>query len=509
MTVVDQGAVAAGVSGRGSLARRLAAALALGQLLLAVGLVWVGILFSWRQLSAALDATLRARVMSVLAAVRYPETGTGLIFDATLLPASERSTQPDFYQVRDAAGQVVASTFPAGLTLPAPATGPRAAGALRVTPGVDARSWAGYWQFTYGGARYRGLLLSSVPIMDREEDIPPPPARLTVVYATPLAGVEHRVEAAGAAIAGLSLLLLAGSLWLTIWMVGRALRPLRTLAEDAAAISPRQWHFQPAPATAAVAELRPLTLALTRMLERLRGSYEAQRDFLANAAHELKTPVAVMKSTVQSTLRRPRAEAEYRDALQATLFDIERIEYLLGRMLRLARAEQRVDDETSPPATAELAPSCEAAAARVAALAQGHGVSVQLRLEPQAGRVRGDADDLELAWVNLLENAIQHSPEGAPVELAAVRANGDVTVTVSDRGGGIAPGELPHIFERFHRGAAARARHPQGFGLGLAITHAIVQAAGGTIAVRSRPGETVFEVRLPAARNAAAGTAGA
>ncbi|MGH9392579.1 MAG: sensor histidine kinase [Terriglobales bacterium] len=465
-----------------SLRFRLLAGVLAAQLVLAVGLVWAGIAFTRRQLERAFDAGLQGRLLSVAALVRYPEVGHGLLFDASLLPPARRR-HPAYYQVRSQTGAIVADTFPQGVALPAPRMNSR------------------YWTFRVHQTPYRGVAAAALPVMDAEEMRATPPQTLEVFYAAPIVDMQEEVAAAGFAIGATSLVLLLASLLLAAWIIGRELEPLRALARQAAAISPRNWRFEASPAIAATSELRPLTEALERMLARLHDAHQQQRAFLADAAHHLKTPVAVIKSSLQALLQRPRERDEYVAAAQASLQDVERLEHLLQRMLRLARLEQSSDSAAAPRALAEVGASCQAALERVQPLARARQVALQGRGLEAGFRLCADADDLELVWVNLLENAVLHSPAGAAVEIACTGTDAAVQVTVRDQGPGIPSSELPHLFERFHRGSDSP---PGGFGLGLAIARAIVQAYGGAIAVepQSAPGATL-RVRFPLAGSAA------
>ncbi len=182
------------------------------------------------------------------------------------------------------------------------------------------------------------------------------------------------------------------------------------------------------------------------------------------------------------------------------LGDCARLEDLLARMLRLARIEQLAENGVPPKlATTELTSTCEAAISRIRKVAEERNIALEFE-SPAAVYMLADPEDLELIWLNLLENAVQYSPEGSTVTLR-VRRNGGpmVEVSVMDSGPGIPPAELPHIFERFHRGDPSRARSTGGFGLGLAICKALVDAYNGTIEAVNLPGQgTQMRVQLPA-----------
>lgn len=461
-----------------SLRGRLLAAVIVAQLLLAGGLVWAGTAFTHRQLRLAFDAALHSGAMAVAALVRYPERGAGLRFDTTLVPPAARPQDAPLYLIRSGATRI-AGRFPAQVALPG-------AGAA-----------AQYWNFSYRGTPYRGLVLADLPVLDTEEHMPSPLPRLTVYYAAPTAALEQQTLAAGLAIAAVSLVLVALTCWYAAWRIRRELGPLDELARQAAAISPQNWSFTP-PARAVVAEVQPLIAALERMLERLQAAHRQQLTFLADTAHHLKTPVAIVKSTQQTLLQRPRAEAEYRAAAEATLQDTERLELLLQRMLRLARLDAAQDGQPAAKraaASAELGATLLGALERTRPLAQAHEVELQGRGLESAVVVGAEAEDLELVWVNLIENAILHSPRGAAVEFTCTLANGrGPAVTVRDHGAGIPAEQMPFLFERFHRGPES-----QGFGLGLAIARAVVEAAGGAISAESSAEGTVLRVQLPVA----------
>jgi signal transduction histidine kinase len=144
--------------------------------------------------------------------------------------------------------------------------------------------------------------------------------------------------------------------------------------------------------------------------------------------------------------------------------------------------------------------TCQLAIERVQGVAQQRGVLVGFAANG-AMRLPADPDDLELVWSNLLENAIRFSPKGETVRLTLRANNGRGYVEVADKGPGIAPSELPHIFDRFYRADSSRARNTGGYGLGLAISKALIEAYGGTIEPHSRPGEgTRMIVSLPTSK---------
>jgi signal transduction histidine kinase len=307
------------------------------------------------------------------------------------------------------------------------------------------------------------------------------------------------VRAAGIFIAVASLLLLGITVLLALWGIRRGLFPLQHLASQAALVSASNWELRLPSKSREIAELRPLTEAMTTMLARLQRSFEQQREFVGNAAHELKTPVAVLKSTLQSLLHRPRSSEEYRAGLEESLEDLERLEQLLQWMMRLARAEQWAHGALRRDLQViDVRSTCEEAVERIRPLAKAHRTTVNLSTNGPAP-FRADPEDLQLVWINLLENAVRYSPEDQSVEVALSGGHGLIEVAFQDHGVGIPAADLPHVFERFYRGDPSRTRATGGFGLGLAIAKALVEAYGGTITAESKPGEgTRMTVELPA-----------
>ena len=465
-----------------SIKGRLILAVVLSQLVLAAGLVFTGVFYMERRLQAALDADLRARAMSIAALVRYAEDGShNLVFEKSLVPPSLDPSHPDFYEIRkDATVLTRSPNWPSDLTF-------------------DNTRPKTYRSLTSSGLPYRTLYLKDIPILDREEAPPSSSDTLTIVYAEPTLALRKQVLASGVYIALASLILLGVTGFLALWGIRRGLLPLQHLAGEAAHISPQNWELRTPPDAQQVEELKPLTDAMSTMLDRLRQSFLQQREFLGNAAHELKTPVAILKSTLQSLLQKPRTAAEYEAGLGQALEDMERLEKLLHWMLRLARAEQWAQDAPQRDLQEiNISNTCEEAIAGLRGLARSRNINLELKAESSLV-CKADPEDLELVWVNLLENAIRYSPAGGTVNVKIRRNNGRGTVVVEDHGPGIPEKDLPHVFERFRRADPSRTRETGGFGLGLAIAKALVEAYGGTITPESTLGRgTRMTVTLPA-----------
>jgi signal transduction histidine kinase len=222
------------------------------------------------------------------------------------------------------------------------------------------------------------------------------------------------------------------------------------------------------------------------MIARLERSFEETRRFTADAAHELRTPLAVMRSAVEVALRSPREPEHYRRVLCEVLEEIERLSRLAEQLLflcredsglaRLASIELRFDDLVR--GTVE----------HMAVVANAKGLALQTGdISPCS--IRGDADQLRRLLFNLLDNAIKFTPVGGRVGVTLNRLNGHASVVVSDTGIGISPEQLPRVFDRFYRVDPARGPEADGTGLGLAICRSIAEAHGGRMVIESVPGE--------------------
>ena len=462
-----------------SIQKRIAAAVIVSELLLAAGVLSVAVSYTRHRLLAAMETSLHGRAMSVAALVHYATEGqTALALQKDLLPPGLDSHSGDIYEVHvpEVGFLVRSSNWPANFT---PADGK-------------------LMKFKLNDVKYRGVWLRDIPIMD--DDRPPnAPPLVSVFYAAPITGVQNEVLQEASFIAFASLVMLAITVAVALWGLRRGLDPLNALAAQAAQVSATNWEAVPR-VQDEPDEIKPLVRALGDMLDRLRKSFTQQREFIGNAAHELKTPVAILKSTLQTLARKPRTTDEYRAGLARALEDTERLERLLQWMLRLARAEHQGASRRDLQMV-DLGETCEDAIARVQSLAEMHDVSLQLHRDG-AALLRADPSDLELIWVNLLENAIRYSPEHGRIDVHAESVDSKVQVRVVDQGSGIPEQELPHVFDRFHRVDRSRTRDTGGFGLGLALAKAFTEAYGGNIRLSSKVDQgTSVVVEFPDSKN--------
>lgn len=286
----------------------------------------------------------------------------------------------------------------------------------------------------------------------------------------------------------MTLLVIAGT-GCTYWGTGRILQPLRKLTKSVQAVD--DGHLDRRVATAgAKGEVLALTEAFNTMLDRLERSFTIQKRFAANAAHELKTPLAVIKSSLQVLEMAPQPEAEdYREFMTDTGESLDRIIQTVEGLLSLAALEAASVNET-----VEFRSLSDQVLRELSGWAGKKQVS--LAISGQA-ELRGNANLLYRAVFNLVENAIKYNHFGGSVHVNLEQTDAAVHIQVEDTGSGMEEGILTHIFEPFYRADSSRSHQISGSGLGLSVVKLIVERHGGQIQVISRPGEgTVFDIQL-------------
>jgi len=281
------------------------------------------------------------------------------------------------------------------------------------------------------------------------------------------------------------------------WLSRRALRPVDQITREARSISAQNLSSRLiVPRTGD--ELQRLTETLNGMLERLEQAFRRITQFTADASHELRTPVALMRTRAEIMLRKARTEEEYREALRLTLEDLQRTSVLIENLMLLARADSGA--ESLERTHINMVECIEEACLEGQALAETKQIGLKAELPQAPVWVDGDANSLLRLIVILLDNAVKYTPPQGRITVSLCSKNGSAVAEVRDSGIGIAAQDLPHIFERFFRADPARSRQTGGAGLGLAIGKWIAEAHGGTIIAQSKPGEgSVFQVKIPLA----------
>jgi heavy metal sensor kinase len=311
--------------------------------------------------------------------------------------------------------------------------------------------------------------------LDRD-DVDEPLAQLLVVFAV---------------VSPLLLLAAAGGGYL---LAGRALAPVSSITDLAARVGAQDLHAR-LQLDLPDDELGRLAKTFDAMLARIEDSFERQRHFTADAAHELRTPLSLMRAQVDIILARSRSAAAYREALQGLDGDLLRMTSLVNTLLTLTRADtgSLVPDRSA----FDLADTVALVLEQYTPVADEAGIA--LRAEAEPAPLEADEDLLVQVLVNLIDNALAHTPCSGNVTVGCRSAAAEVQLWVSDTGRGIETADQERVFDRFYRVDPGRARANGGTGLGLAICRAIVEAHSGTIALTSRIGQgTRVEVALPA-----------
>jgi two-component system, OmpR family, sensor kinase len=279
------------------------------------------------------------------------------------------------------------------------------------------------------------------------------------------------------------------------WVLARrALKPVDRMTRAARRIS-GEYLAGRLQETGTGDELDRLAKTLNDMLARLDGSFRQIRQFSADAAHELQTPLTILKGEIEVALRSPRSPEEYRGVLNSSLEEIDRISSLVEGLLLLARADRGVLRLDLKPLN--LPELLGEVGEQMRRLAENRAVSLDYGLmEPAA--IQGDREHFKRLLVNLIDNAIQYTPAGGRVTLSLRCDGGWAHVAISDTGMGFTVDEQEQIFNRFYRAAEARSQRGGGAGLGLSIAQSIAAAHGGRIEGESTPGQgSTFTVSLP------------
>jgi signal transduction histidine kinase len=465
---------------RNSIAFRLIAAVMLVELASAALVILVALGYERHSHFRSFEVMVHGRADSVLGAVQDAED----VGDNVMLDLADLHVPPDdVYEVWDGRGQLLGRS-------------PNWQGSA----GMPVPDHNGMFRTEIRNREYGMLFMRGTRIVDPGEAGGGHLRYVTILYGAPTQRVWQAIYGAVEFYAAGMLLLVLITGPLIAWVLHRGLEPLRQLASMAGHVSADSWEFSPPASARETAELAPLTQALENALQRLERSFTQQRTFVSDAAHELKTAVAVVKSSLQLVGMRQRTPEEYQAGNERALADTARIEELVAKMLTMARVESGVTNP-SGNSKCDLNQCITQTAAELETFAISRDVEVALRDLPlDTCTIPLSPEDCKLVLSNLLMNAIQHSPPRAQVELRVSAENGAVAIIVQDHGEGIDPAALPHVFDRFYRGDPSRARTTGGAGLGLAICKAAIEKAGGTIMLASEPSHgTTATVRLPVA----------
>jgi heavy metal sensor kinase len=246
-------------------------------------------------------------------------------------------------------------------------------------------------------------------------------------------------------------------------------------------------------------ELERLASTLNEMLGRLETSFHRITQFTADASHELRTPISLMRTNAEITLRKPRSESEYRAALSEILGESEKVSFLIDQLLDLARADS--GSAAIPMVRMNLTEAVDNAYRKARILAETKHLNTSKSLPSEPVWIQGDPTAIERLFLIFLDNAIKYTASGGQIELCLTAHDSVAEAEIRDTGIGISAEAIPHIFERFYQADHSRSGENGGSGLGLAIGRWIVQSHHGDIAVESEPSKgTAFRVQFPLSR---------
>jgi signal transduction histidine kinase len=269
-------------------------------------------------------------------------------------------------------------------------------------------------------------------------------------------------------------------------MSRKALAPVAAIATEARRINDRNLDVR-LPIAATQDEISHLSETLNQMLARVESGVRSIRDFTANAAHELRTPLALIRAEVEVALSKPRAAEEYREACEQVQMETVRMTGLIDSLLILARADAgmealRFESLEANRLTFQVGEKWKTAM-RLALL------DFTVETEPEPVFVRGDINGLQRLLTILLDNAVRYTQPGGSVHLRVVREDGRVIFTVQDTGVGIPPEHRPRVFDRFYRVDRTRGGTSRGSGLGLALAKWIAEKHGTSLSLESTVGK--------------------
>ena len=412
----------------------------------------------------AFDATLRGSADSIMGAI---QDGVNDTEDLVLDMPGMQLPKDTVFRVEDERGKIIGSV-----------------GQVPEQIALSATNATTFQNVQVSGRNYRFVVRHGIRILDPSEARGEVRRTITIVYGTPVDHVWHEVLEAIRFFAIATAILIGLTALLMVWLVRRCLSPLHELALQAEGITPKTWQFESPASAMEILELQPLVRALEAALARLQRSFEQQKRFTSDAAHELKTDVAIVKSSLQLLSMRKRTVEEYSRGLALGLDDFTRLEMTVQKMLTLARLEQ-----PSELATREaIQPSCSLGEAIEEAVHQSRSfadlkeVTIVVQIGTTA-QVPIDRRDAVLLCSNVLLNALQHSPPRSSVHIEMKVTGGSANLTVRDQGEGIRNEDRLYVFEPFYRGDISRSRKSGGTGLGLSICKAICERAGGSIEI--------------------------
>ncbi|MBN1509658.1 MAG: sensor histidine kinase N-terminal domain-containing protein [Sedimentisphaerales bacterium] len=437
----------------------------------------------WREFDESLAAKARS-----LAAMAEQENGKlELEFDDANLPEFRPSDHAEFYQVR----------------LPGARTVARSA-SLEGRDLVEMEGPADQPVFTSSilpdGRRVRTATIRFTPRQEDSGGRSKKPLVVTLVLGRQTKVIEATLGRIRFVMAAVGVAAIVISLGVLAWSVRRGLRPVNRLANQIAAVGESDLGVRIEPA-GVPAELLPVIDRLNGLLGRLERAFQRERRFTADVAHELRTPLAGVRSVLEVTLSKQREPEAYQKAMQDCLGINEQMQRMVENLLHLARADaNQLEVGSESVDLAALARECWEP---LAGDAQRRQLQVVWRLKEPC-IVESDRGKLRLVLQNILGNAVAYADDGGRIWIENIFDDGRVEFTIANTGSAVPEQDVTRVFDRFWRGDASRRCSGQHCGLGLSLCKVLVELLGGSIEAFSSPGETFkVAVRLQAAGDSA------
>ncbi|HTS49350.1 MAG TPA: ATP-binding protein, partial [Bryobacteraceae bacterium] len=348
------------------------------------------------------------------------------------------------------------------------------------------------------GVRYASRLAGNSPVRVASQTVEVKGRRFLIQVAEPMHEFEESLERfeTGLLILAPFFLLLASAGG--FWMSSRALAPVDRITQDARAISVTNLSTR-LEIPPAKDELQRLTQTLNEMLDRIEAEVKRIVQFTADASHELRAPLTLIHTAAEFSLRRERTREDLVDAMRKIVRESERTARLVDDLLLLARADSNTHELRLAPT--DISSTGRDAAELAVTLARAKNIQVSADIPRDPLMVAGNEQLLEQLWLILLDNAVKYTPSGGQIRFAMQAVNSHLETTVADTGIGIAPSDLPHVYDRFWRADKVRSRDSGGAGLGLSIARWIVESHRGEIQIASEPGHgSQVTVRFPLAK---------
>lgn len=420
-----------------------------------------------RALWAEFETAMRNRVRGLAQLVSYEDGGFEFELPREMIPPFKPGPNAEFFII----------TLPDGKRLAA-------------TPGLPSAAM----QSAAGHTRGRSMRFEFSVRSEDESTTPVAAARtVRIFYWHSRQALDDTLRILRSALLFSGALLLVAAALALVLAVRRVLRPLDELGTQVGQIDERRLDVRLAPGTKAASELEPVYQKVNDLLARLQGSFERERRFSAAAAHELRTPVAELRSTAEVALRWPDNESGSREALKECLEASQRLESISSALLTLARARS---NDPANAGSADLAQAIGTALDEVATKTKEKGCEIKVDAEPGL-TVAALPDLLALVLRNLLGNAVEYAPAGDEIAIALRRVGDMGVLSVENSAPGLAPSDAARLFEPFWRADDSRTDSAH-TGLGLAVARDVAESLGGTLTACLVPPRLRVDLRLPA-----------